>query len=139
MKTMKAYFSSSLVYAIIAMVFGVFYREFTKFNGFTEPTKLSLIHPHYFMLGFVFFLLLLILQKQFQFSNEKTKKIVLTYHIGLNIATSIFLARGVMQVLGVVTNKAIDASLSGIAGIGHILLGVSMVMLLLQVGKSIKE
>lgn len=139
MKTMKAYFNSSFAYAILAMVFGVFYREFTKFNHFTEPTKLSLIHPHYFMLGTVFFLLLLILQKQFQFSNEKTKKTVLCYHIGLNIATTIFLTRGVMQVLGVATTKAIDASLSGIAGVGHILLGVSMVMLLLQIRKSIKE
>ena len=32
---MKRYLNTSLVYAILAMVGGVFYREFTKFNGFT--------------------------------------------------------------------------------------------------------
>ena len=32
-----------------------------------------------------------------------------------------------------------NAAISGIAGIGHILLGISMVMLLLQVRKSVAE
>ena len=32
-----------------------------------------------------------------------------------------------------------NAAISGIAGIGHILLGISMVMLLLQVKKSVAE
>ena len=41
------------------MVGGVFYREFTKFNGFTARTALGVVHTHYFLLGMVFFLLLL--------------------------------------------------------------------------------
>lgn len=32
---MKKYLNISLIYAIAAMVGGVFYREFTKWNGFT--------------------------------------------------------------------------------------------------------
>lgn len=31
---MKRYINSALVYAILAMVGGAFYREFTKFDGF---------------------------------------------------------------------------------------------------------
>lgn len=38
---MKKYLKFSLIYAIAAMVAGVFYREFTKFNGFTGATMLG--------------------------------------------------------------------------------------------------
>ena len=36
---MKRYINAALLYAILAMAGGVFYREFTKFNGFTGKTK----------------------------------------------------------------------------------------------------
>ena len=58
---MKRYANASLLYALIAMAGGVFYREFTKFNGFTAKTTLSVVHTHYFLLGMVVFLLLLLL------------------------------------------------------------------------------
>lgn len=38
---MKKYLNFSLLYAIAAMAGGVFYREFTKFNGFTGVTVLG--------------------------------------------------------------------------------------------------
>ena len=53
----------SLTYGVIAMAFGVFYREFTKFSGFTGRTNLSFLHTHYFMLGMFFFLLLMLAEK----------------------------------------------------------------------------
>ena len=62
---MKRYINLSLLYAILAMAGGVFYREFTKFNNFTTQTTLKAVHPHYFLLGMVFFLLLLLLEKNF--------------------------------------------------------------------------
>ena len=43
---MKKYANSALIYAIAAMVFGVFYREFTKFMGFTGESALSVMHTH---------------------------------------------------------------------------------------------
>ena len=51
---MKQYMKPSLMYAILAMVGGVFYREFTKFNGFTAETALGVVHTHYFLLGMIF-------------------------------------------------------------------------------------
>ena len=69
---MKKYVNLTLVYAILAMVGGVFYREFTKFNDFTGRTALGVVHTHYFMLGMVFFLLLLLLEKNFSFTAAKT-------------------------------------------------------------------
>ena len=38
---MKKYLNLSLVYAVAAMVGGVFYREFAKFNGFDDVTALG--------------------------------------------------------------------------------------------------
>ena len=52
---MKRYMNSALLYAVLAMVGGVFYREFTKFNGFTGKTALGVVHTHYFVLGMVFY------------------------------------------------------------------------------------
>lgn len=51
---MKRYVNSALLYAILAMAGGVFYREFTKFSGFAAKTTLSVVHTHYFLLGMVF-------------------------------------------------------------------------------------
>ena len=38
---MKRYMNLALLYAVLAMARGVFYREFTKFNGFTARTALG--------------------------------------------------------------------------------------------------
>ena len=135
---MKKYANSALFYAIAAMVFGVFYREFTKFMGFTGESALSVMHTHYFMLGMVMFLLMLLLDKQFAFTNGKTGKVLLVYHAGLNLTGVMFLIRGVTQVLGTPLSSGMNAAISGMAGIGHILLGVSMVLLLVQIKKSVR-
>lgn len=134
---MKRYMNAALVYSILAMAGGVFYREFTKFNGFTAKTTLSVVHPHYFMLGMVFFLLLLLLEKSFAFTGPKTGRVLAVYHIGLNLTAVMFLVRGVLQVLGTPLSAGMTAAISGVAGIGHILLGVSLVLVLLQIRSSI--
>lgn len=82
---MKRYANASLLYALIAMAGGVFYREFTKLNGFTGKTTLSVFHTHYFLLGMVVFLLLLLSEKVFAFSGEKMGRVLALYHTGLNI------------------------------------------------------
>ena len=134
---MKRYINTALLYAILAMVGGVFYREFTKFNGFTAKTTLSVIHTHYFLLGMVFFLLLLVLEKAFSFTGPKTERVLAVYHIGLNLTTVMLVVRGVTQVLGTALSSGMSAAISGMAGIGHILLGVSLVLLLVQIRRSV--
>jgi hypothetical protein len=134
---MKRYMNMALLYAILAMVGGVFYREFTKFNGFTARTTLGVVHTHYFLLGMVFFLLLLLLEKNFSFTGAKTGWILVAYHAGLNLTAVMFVVRGVTQVLGTALSFGMSAAISGIAGIGHILLGVSLVLLLVQIKRSV--
>ena len=131
----KRYANLALIYAVVAMVFGVFYREFTKFNDFSGQIRLSVLHTHYFMLGMFFFLILMLLEKAFSFSGENTGKILIVYQVGLNITGLGFLLRGLTQVWGKELSKGMDASISGIAGIGHILTGVCILLLLLNVRK----
>lgn len=134
---MKKYMSAALLYAVFAMAGGAFYREFTKFNGFTAKTALSVVHTHYFLLGMVFFLLLLLLEKNFSFTGEKTGRVLAVYHAGLNLTAVMLLLRGVTQVLMPALPSGMDAAISGVAGIGHILLGVSMILLLVQIRRSV--
>lgn len=136
---MKKYMNLTLVYAILAMAGGVFYREFTKFNDFTGKTTLSVVHTHYFVLGMAVFLLLLLLEKNFSFTGAKTGRVLAVYQIGLNLTAAMFAVRGVVQVLGTELTSGMDAAISGMAGIGHILLGVSLILLLVQIKRSVSE
>ncbi len=131
----KRYANLALVYSIIAMIFGVFYREFTKFSHFTGKTNLSVMHTHYFLLGMFFFLMLMLTEKVFSFSDKSTGKVLTVYQVGLNITGLGFLMRGLTQVWGQELSRGLDASISGIAGIGHILTGVCMVLFLLKIRK----
>ncbi len=134
---MKRYINTALLYAILAMVGGVFYREFTKFNGFVGKTTLAVVHTHYFLLGMVVFLLLLLLEKSFAFTGPKTGRVLAVYHIGLNLTAVMLMVRGVLQVLGTTLSAGVNAAVSGLAGIGHILLGIGLILLLLQVRRAV--
>ncbi|WP_346697553.1 DUF2871 domain-containing protein [Catenibacillus scindens] len=134
---MKRYMNMALLYAVLAMIGGVFYREFTKFNGFTGKTALGVVHTHYFLLGTVFFLLLLLLEKSFSFTGTMTGRILVIYHIGLNLTSVMFVIRGVFQVLGTSLSSGMNAAVSSIAGIGHILLGVSLILVLIQIKRRV--
>lgn len=133
----KRYANLALVYGIAAMVFGVFYREFTKFSHFSGKTNLSVMHTHYFMLGMFFFLMLMVIEKVLAFSDKGVGKAVVVYQVGLNITGIGFLVRGLTQVWGTELSRGMDASISGIAGIGHILMGVCMVVLLVRIRKAV--
>lgn len=134
---MKRYMNTALLYAVLAMAGGVFYREFTKFNGFDERTTLSVVHTHYFLLGMVFFLLLLLLEKNFSFTSAKTGRVLAVYHTGLNLTAVMLVVRGVTQVTVPALSSGMSAAISGVAGIGHILLGVSIILLLVQIRRSV--
>ena len=131
----KRFANLALIYAVVAMVFGVFYREFTKLSHFTGETNLSLLHTHYFLLGMFFFLVLMLSEKVLSFSDQGTGRLLVLYQVGLNVTGLGFLMRGLTQVWGTPLSRGMDASISGIAGIGHILTGVCMVLLLLKIKK----
>lgn len=72
--------------------------------------------------------------------TKKTDRLVLAYQAGLNLTVILLIVRGVLQVIAQNSLSArLNASISGIAGIGHLILGVSLVMLLLEVKKACSE
>lgn len=137
---MKKYLNISLIYAIAAMVGGVFYREFTKFNGYTGVTALGKVHTHLFLLGMLVFLVIALYAAHNDLAGIKTFRVFLwTYNIGVPLTAAMLAVRGVPQVLGMTLSAAADASVSGIAGIGHVLTGVGIVLLLVSLKKLAKN
>ena len=137
---MKKYLNFSLIYAVAAMAGGVFYREFTKFNGFTGVTALGKVHVHLFVLGMLVFLLVALFEDRMDLAGQKTFRLFLRlYNIGLPLTAVMMAVRGVTQVLGLALSRGASASISGIAGIGHILTGVGLVLLLTALKKAAKD
>lgn len=130
---MKKYINTAFYYAIAAMAGGVFYREFTKFNGFSGKTTLAVVHTHLFLLGMVVLLAAaLFCQRMDGLSeNKKMKRFYGFYSIGVPLTVVMLVVRGVPQVLGLTLSKGLDASISGIAGMGHILTGIGIIFFFL--------
>lgn len=133
---MKKYLNFSLIYAIAAMVTGVFYREFTKWNGYTGVTTLGKVHVHLFLLGMMVYLMIALFATPQEPQKHKTFRIFLwVYNIGLPLTAVMMVVRGVTQVLDISLSSAANASISGIAGIGHILTGTGIILLLVSLRK----
>ena len=133
---MKRYLDISLFYAIAAMAGGGFYREFTKYNGYTGVTVLGKVHAHLFLLGMLVFLVVALYGAHNDLQRLKAfRRFLWTYNIGVLLTAVMLLVRGVAQVQGMSLSTAVSASFSGIAGIGHILGGVGIILLLLSFKK----
>lgn len=136
---MKKMLHLAFLYAVLAMVGGVFYREFTKFNGFSGQTTLSVVHTHLFLLGmFLFLLVALFCQRMPLASTKPFGAFLVVYNIGVPLTVVMLIVRGVPQVLGRELSRGLDAAISGLAGVGHILTGLGIVLLFLALCKSAK-
>lgn len=134
---MKKYINISFIYAILAMLGGVFYREFTKWNEFNGVTALGKLHVHLFILGMLMFLVVALFASHYNLGKYKSFRAFLcVYNIGVPLASVMLAVRGVTQVLQLSLNSALDAAISGIAGIGHILTGVGIILLLISLRKA---
>lgn len=58
---------------------------------------------------------------------------MLFYNNGLNLTAIMLIVRGIIQVLDL---NVISALITGIASIGHIILGVSLILILLDIKKA---
>ena len=137
---MKKYLNYSLSYGVMGLVCGVYFREFTKIMGFTGITTLSKAHPHFLLLGTMLFLIVALFSDRLDLEKDKTFALFMRiYNIGLPLTVLMMLIRGTLQVLGTPLSKGLNASISGIAGIGHILLGVGFILLIVSLKKEKKK
>ena len=131
---MRKYNNISFMYAIAALLSGVFYREFTKILDFTGKTTLAFTHLHLFVLGTIMFLIIGILSCITNVEEQRQfKPFMIFYNIGLPFMVTMFYVRGIIQVLGLELSKGISAAISGIS---HILITIGIVMLFLALRKS---
>ncbi|MDN4069078.1 DUF2871 domain-containing protein [Paenibacillus vini] len=131
---MKKLYYASFFYAILGLLAGISYREITKHSDFTGDTILVALHTHILVLGFLFFLITLILGKLFQVHEAKSFNVwYIVYNLGLVITIGAMATRGMLQINGT------DISfLPHIAGLGHTILGAGFVWLLILLGKRVK-
>ena len=135
---MKKIMNTSIIYFILAMAGGVFYREFTKWNGYTKPTTLGVLHVHLLVLGTFVFLLAAVVAKITELEqNSLFKKFFILYNIVLPAMTILMLVRGIVQVLGIDLGKMGNGMLSGFAGLSHIGMMTALVMLLFSIKKEL--
>lgn len=132
---MKKLYLTSVFYAALGLLAGVFYREFTKMNSFEGVTMLGRLHVHILALGFLFFLIVLLLEKSFRLSGLKYfNSFYIVYNIGLLTTVAMMAWRGILQVNGGIFN-----GLNHIAGTAHAILGAGIILFLMNLNKAIKE
>ena len=133
----KKYLIYAAVFLALGIIFGVFYREFSKAYGVVNVyTPLGLVHTHFLVLGVLFILIIgLVTDKLNKGSKKLFKYAFLLYVVGVSGAGVMMAVRGMLDVL-VKSDKIIytvsdgaNGAISGLSGIFHALLGVGIVLI----------
>lgn len=134
---MKKIINTAMIYLALGLAAGVFYREFTKWNGFTGKTTLGVVHTHLLVLGMLFFLLVALFGRQESALLEQKmfRRFYILYNIALPFLSCMMIVRGILQVQSVELTKSVNAMISGIAGISHILMAVALFMFFIALKK----
>jgi hypothetical protein len=135
---MRKLYYAAFGYMLVGVASGLFYREFTKLNGFPEGefTQLGLAHTHLLTLGFIILLIVLVLEKVFALSRSKLFSwFFWIYNTGVVVTSAMLIWHGSLTVLGEESSKMI----AGIAGAGHILVTAGMVLLFLALGRALRR
>ncbi|MGA4508481.1 DUF2871 domain-containing protein [Propionibacteriaceae bacterium G1746] len=135
---MKRLFYASFAYMVVGVLSGLFYREFTKLNDWPEGqfTQLGLAHTHLLALGFIVLLVVLLLEKVFTLSHSNLFGwFFWLYNAGVIVTSAMLIVHGSLTVLG----RESNAMIAGIAGLGHILVTVGMVLLFLMLRTAVNR
>jgi hypothetical protein len=101
-------------------------------NDFTGKTVLGGLHTHVIVSGVFFFLIVLLLEKSFELTkNKKFNKFFITYNVGLLMSVIMMAIRGCVEVLDLDISSAMDSSISGIAGLSHIIMTIGYILFFL--------
>lgn len=134
---MKKLLKASLIYMIAGLSAGVFYREFTKINEFPEGqfTQLGVVHTHLLALGFMAFLIFLVIEKAFAISRSPKLFgwFFWLYNAGVVVTSAMMIWHGTLTVLG----KESSAMISGIAGLGHIAITAALIVFLVALRRAV--
>ncbi|MDN5559308.1 MAG: DUF2871 domain-containing protein [Ruaniaceae bacterium] len=134
---MKKLFYASFLYMLAGVGAGLFYREFTKLNDFPEGqfTQLGLAHTHLLTLGFIILLIVLVIEKVFTLSQSPGlfAWFFWLYNAGVILTSAMLVWHGSLTVLGLESN----AMISGIAGLGHMLITAGMIVFFVALRRAV--
>ncbi len=134
---MQKLYVAATVYAVLGLVAGLFYREYTVAQDFTGSTQLAVTHTHLLALGFMVMLIVLALDAALNISGTRSFAwFFATYNAGLLVTVGAMVWHGMLQVQG---QTDVSAAIPGIAGVGHILLTVGLVSLLVSLRRPVRQ
>ena len=121
---------------IMGLIGGVFYREFTKFYGYTKPSHLSIVHVHSLVLGFIVMLIIYMLTKGYKKNQiQSLKKPIYIFEAGIIFTITNMMVIGIYEVVGLGEQTINRAAIDGISGLGHITLAVGLVWTIIKIYK----
>ena len=124
----------SFVNMIMGFVGGVFYREFTKYYAFIDVNHLGKLHVHMLVLGFITMLILYVIVKKYEDADvRKLERPIHIFEGGLILTVVSMMVIGIYEVVGEGVPTISIPAISGISGIGHILLAVGLGWTLVKV------
>lgn len=137
-KTLQLLTTTAFVYMVAGVSSGLFYREFSKMNGYPEggaPGQLGLTHTHLLALGFFATLTFLLLEKAFVLSTHRRlfAWFFWLYNVGVVLTAGMQIWHGMLTITGVESSKMI----AGIAGMGHILITAGLIVFFVALRKRI--
>lgn len=124
----------SFTFLVMGLVAGVFYREFTKVNNFVGDTRLSVLHTHTLVLGFVVLLVFYLLIRNYSLNRVLgLKKSYLIYVGGLTFTLVMMVFIGIYQITAKGQDLINIKAIEGMSGLGHIILAAGMTKLLVKI------
>lgn len=123
---------AALIYAVLGLFSGIYARELMKAFHFQGHSSISALHVHYLVLGALVCLILMFFRQIGISEAKRQRPWLVLYHIGLNGLALTMGIRGTLEVRQTQLSRALDASLSGVAGLTHIALAISLMGFFIQ-------
>lgn len=128
----------SFAYAVLGMLSGAVYREFGKFVGYTGDTIFSVVHAHMILLGAIVLLVLFLFERLLNVSRVKMfNTFFIFYNVGLITKFITMYVRGSTQILELELSSGLNAAISGVAGMSHGILGISLILLYIALKRAL--
>lgn len=129
-------FVTTAAYLVLGLSAGLAYRELTKHADLPagQPLQLGVLHTHLLTLGFVVGLVVLVLDRAYRLGDRALFPVFFwVYNAGLLLSTAMMAVHGVVDLSG----GTVTAGISGIAGMGHIVLTIGLVVFVVMLGQAV--
>ncbi|CAM4177171.1 DUF2871 domain-containing protein [Helcobacillus massiliensis] len=136
---MKNY-AAAVMYTILGLVSGLFYREYTKsIDAVGVKSQLSTVHTHLLALGLLMALIMIALDASLRLSGRRSFTVFFwVYNAGVLLTSVMMVIRGILTLQGK-TEEMTTAAIPGIAGLGHMLITGGLIALLVALYGAIKD